>query len=220
MSLSKKYCDNLILTTLFQDQIYSKDIKISTPAPCQDDGEDIGRGALRLQTWSSPQQNTNLLNQHINDLIAREHKAFLKVLLIKLTLNGSLGKNVDRQRLRTFYRCFPNFSVSSLGQVLKQANFPGHMSAWTGKILPPHGILNLEYSRRHCQVSSMSSRCPLTKAMQPGVLYTLAQCPSASILIRLWYSMQHLEMGKKDLYCGSWRKVQTRFFDKSKNVEK
>ena len=56
--------------------------------------------------------------------------------------------------------------------------------------------------------------------MQPGVLYTLAQCPSASILIRLWYSMQHLEMGKKDLYCGSWRKVQTRFFDKSKNVEK
>ena len=111
MSLSKKYCDNLILTTLFQDQIYSKDIKTSTPAPCQDDGEDIGRGALRLQTWSSPQQNTNLLDQHINDLIAREHKAFLKVLLIKLTLNGSLGKNVDMQRLRTFYRGFPSFSV-------------------------------------------------------------------------------------------------------------
>lgn len=111
MSLSKKYCDNLILTTLFQDQIYSKDVKTSTPAPCQDDGEDTGRGALRLQTWTSPQQNTNLLYQHINDLISREHKAFLKVVLIKLTLNGSLGKNVNMQRLRTFYSYFPNFSV-------------------------------------------------------------------------------------------------------------
>lgn len=111
MSLSKKYCDHLILTTLFQDQIYSKDIKTPTPTPCQDDEEDIGRGALRLQTWTSPQQNTNLLYQHINDLISREHKAFLKVVLIKLTLNGSLGRNVDMQRLRTFYRYFPNFSV-------------------------------------------------------------------------------------------------------------
>ena len=46
MSLSKKYCDNLILRTLFQDQIYSKDIKTSTPTPCQDDGKDTGRVPL------------------------------------------------------------------------------------------------------------------------------------------------------------------------------
>lgn len=212
MSLSKKYCDHLISDNSISRSDLLKDIKTPTPTPCQDDGEDTGRGALRLQTWTSPQQNTNLLDQHINDLISREHKAFLKVVLIKLTLNGSLGRNVDMQRLRI--QIFPKFFSFLTKSALKQASLPGHMSKQTS-IDPPTSW------NPYCQVAwPRLQECPLTKAVPPGVLYTLAQCPSASILIRLWYSMQHLEMGKINLYCGSWRKVQTRFFDNSKNVRK
>ena len=68
-----------------------------------------------MTDWTAAQQNTDPLDQQVRGLILQEHKAFLEVLLIRVliraTLNGSLGKYVDMQRLRTFYRYFPNVSL-------------------------------------------------------------------------------------------------------------
>lgn len=65
------------------------------------------------------------------------------------------------------------FHFSSLSQELKQANLPGHTSVWTGKILPPLGILTWEVQAAHLQEGC------LHKAIQPGCVTNPNAGPSS-----------------------------------------